>query len=254
MKIVTWNVNGIRAREAQVLELLDREAPGPGLPPGDQGAGRQGAGLAARAARVPRPLARRHGLLRRGAAGARGRVAAPPAFVHPPFDFETRAVAAEVGGVTVACLYVPNGGKDFDAKLRFLEALDGWAAEAAAAGRPLLLCGDLNVTATDVDVHPKERRDGAIGQRADERALLRGSLCARARRRGAGARPGQRRPSSPGGRPGAGCARRTSAGASTTWWPAGALAAPGPPLPRAGRVRHQRPRAGGERVRGLGRG
>jgi exodeoxyribonuclease-3 len=72
----------------------------------------------------------------------------------------------------VACLYVPNGGKDFDAKLRFLSALDGWAAEAAAAGRPLLLCGDLNVTASDADVHEKERRAGAIGQRDDERTLL----------------------------------------------------------------------------------
>jgi exodeoxyribonuclease-3 len=100
------------------------------------------------------------------------RVSAPPAFIHPPFDFETRAVAAEVGGVTVACLYVPNGGKDFDAKLRFLSALDAWAAEAAEAGRPLLLCGDLNVTATETDVHLKERRAGAIGQRDDERALL----------------------------------------------------------------------------------
>ena len=27
MKIITWNVNGIRAREAQVLELLEREQP-----------------------------------------------------------------------------------------------------------------------------------------------------------------------------------------------------------------------------------
>jgi exodeoxyribonuclease-3 len=91
---------------------------------------------------------------------------------HPPFDFETRAVTAEVGGVTVASLYVPNGGKDFEAKLRFLEALDGWAAAAQAAGRPLLLCGDLNVTRGDEDVHPRERRAGAIGQREDERALL----------------------------------------------------------------------------------
>ena len=27
MKIATWNVNGIRARAAQVLELVEREAP-----------------------------------------------------------------------------------------------------------------------------------------------------------------------------------------------------------------------------------
>jgi exodeoxyribonuclease-3 len=32
--------------------------------------------------------------------------------------------------------------------------------------------GDLNVARTDADVHPKERKEGAIGQRPDERALV----------------------------------------------------------------------------------
>ena len=36
----------------------------------------------------------------------------------------------------------------------------------------MLLCGDLNVARTDQDVHPKERKAGAIGQRDDERALF----------------------------------------------------------------------------------
>jgi exodeoxyribonuclease-3 len=35
-----------------------------------------------------------------------------------------------------------------------------------------VLCGDLNVALTDLDLHPKERKPGAIGQRPDERALL----------------------------------------------------------------------------------
>jgi exodeoxyribonuclease-3 len=172
VKVVTWNVNGIRARESQVLELLDRETP-------DLLCLQE---IKAPAAKVPESLrapagyhASWHGdsaysgvaMLVRSA-----RVAEAPAFFHPPFDFETRAVAAPVDGVTVACLYVPNGGKDFDAKLRFVTALDAWAAEAAAAGRPLLLCGDLNITATPKDVHEKERREGAIGQREDERELL----------------------------------------------------------------------------------
>jgi exodeoxyribonuclease-3 len=172
VKVVTWNVNGIRAREGQVEELLAREAP-------DLVCLQE---IKAPTAKVPAPLrapdgwhALWHGetaysgvsLLVRGALAE-----AAPAFGHPPFDFETRAVTAEVAGVTVASLYVPNGGKDFDAKLRFLEALDAWAAAAQAAGRPLLLCGDLNVTRCDADVHAKERRAGAIGQREDERSLL----------------------------------------------------------------------------------
>jgi len=71
----------------------------------------------------------------------------------------------------VASVYVPNGGKDFAAKVRFLEGLDGLAA-SHAAGRALVLCGDLNVTRSDRDVHPKERKPGAMGQRPDERAIV----------------------------------------------------------------------------------
>ena len=73
---------------------------------------------------------------------------------------------------TVASIYVPNGGKDFPAKMRFLESLDLYAAEFHTAGLPLVLCGDLNVARTDMDVHPKERRPRAIGQLPEERALI----------------------------------------------------------------------------------
>jgi len=166
VKVVTWNVNGIRAREGQVGELLAREAP-------DLVCLQE---IKAPPAKVPEALRRLdgyHGLWHAESAYSgvsllvNDRCGAAPAFTHPPFDFEHRAVTAEVGGVTVASLYVPNGGKDFEAKLRFLEALDGWSAAAQAAGRPLLLCGDLNVTLEDADVHEKERRPGAIGQRPE---------------------------------------------------------------------------------------
>ena len=73
---------------------------------------------------------------------------------------------------TVASIYVPNGGKDFPAKMRFLEALNSYSAEFQTTGRPLILCGDLNVARTDMDVHPKERRPRAIGQLPEERALI----------------------------------------------------------------------------------
>lgn len=95
-----------------------------------------------------------------------------PVFSHPTFDYQNRIVAASVGRMTVASVYVPNGGTDFPAKMRFLEALDGWAAVARDEGLTLVLCGDLNVARTDRDVHPKERRPRAIGQLPEERALL----------------------------------------------------------------------------------
>jgi exodeoxyribonuclease-3 len=81
-------------------------------------------------------------------------------------------VAVDLPGFTAASVYVPNGGKDYEAKLRFLDALGTWAGEFEGAGRALVMCGDMNVARTDLDVHPKERKAGAIGQRPDERALV----------------------------------------------------------------------------------
>src|SRR5207247_8305838 len=95
-----------------------------------------------------------------------------PPFHHPEFDYEHRIVTAQLPGATVASIYVPNGGKDFPAKMRFLEAMDAYAAEFEASARPLIMCGDLNVARTDMDVHPKERKPRAIGQLPEERALI----------------------------------------------------------------------------------
>ncbi len=176
MRIATWNVNGIRARQAQVLEWLARERPDvvclqelKATPEQIQSALWESEGYwcywhGARAYSGVGLLVRREFALDR------------PAFTHPEFDFESRIVAAEIGGVTVASVYVPNGGKDFDAKVRFLQAMDEYAAGFQRSGAPLVVCGDLNVTRADIDVHPKERKPGAIGQRPDERALIEGIL------------------------------------------------------------------------------
>ncbi len=172
LKIATWNVNGIRAREAQVLELVARERP-------DVLCLQE---IKAPPARVPPSLCelagyhcRWHGATAYSGVGLHVRRAlAPerPGFAHPVFDHECRIVAAPIAGVTVASIYVPNGGKDFAAKRRFLEGMERWVAERRAAGEELVLCGDLNVARSDMDVHPKERKPGAIGQRPDERALI----------------------------------------------------------------------------------
>ncbi len=77
-----------------------------------------------------------------------------------------------MGSLTVASVYVPNGGKDFAAKMQFLDALCEYAASFEHAGALLVVCGDLNVARTDLDVHPKERKPRAIGQLPEERALL----------------------------------------------------------------------------------
>ena len=105
----------------------------------------------------------------------RSLAAAEPKFVHPPFDLENRIVVAEVQGITIASIYVPNGGKNFPGKITFLQEMKAYAAEAHREKRPLVMCGDFNVAHHDIDVHPKER-GGFTGQLPEERALLDGIL------------------------------------------------------------------------------
>jgi exodeoxyribonuclease-3 len=101
-----------------------------------------------------------------------------PLFLHPAFDYENRIVSVDVPGpapagpVTVASIYVPNGGKDFPAKMRFLEAMADYARSFQDGGKLVVMCGDLNVARTDRDVHPKERKPRAIGQLPEERAVI----------------------------------------------------------------------------------
>ena len=136
MKIATWNVNGIRARQTHLHEFLDTEQPDVLClqeikATTDQlplwlcdldgywcywhgGKGYSGVGLHVRKATFPDP----------------------PIFQHPQFDYEQRIVTAQLPGFTIASIYVPNGGKDFEAKMRFLEALGAFAAEHAASRTP----------------------------------------------------------------------------------------------------------------------
>ena len=93
-------------------------------------------------------------------------------FAHPAFDIESRIVSAQVGNTVFASVYVPNGGKDYAAKLNFLARMIEWIGALHAEGRSLVLCGDINVAHDDMDVHPKERKAGVIGQRPEERALF----------------------------------------------------------------------------------
>ena len=82
------------------------------------------------------------------------------------------SIASTPDGTLVASIYVPNGGRDFAGKVRFLEALTAYVAALRATGDRVVLCGDINIARTEMDVHPKERDDRAVGQRSDERAMF----------------------------------------------------------------------------------
>ena len=72
----------------------------------------------------------------------------------------------------IASMYVPNGGKNYPAKIEFLMRLTEWVRQLQADGRDVLLCGDVNIARTEMDVHPKERKPGTVGQLPEERALF----------------------------------------------------------------------------------
>jgi len=172
MKIATWNVNGIRAREAQLREWIGRDRP-------DVVCLQE---IKASAAQVPAALCEMegywcywHGEKGYSGVGLHARKDAfpeRPHFSHPAFDQENRIVVAKSGSLNVASVYVPNGGKDFAAKMRFLEAMDAYVVEIQGSGEQLVLCGDINIARTDKDVHPKERKPTLIGQRPEERELF----------------------------------------------------------------------------------
>jgi len=172
MKLATWNVNGIRARQSQVHEWIERDRP-------DVVCLQE---IKATSDQVPVALCEMQGYWCRwhGGKGYSGvalhvsktLVAEPPTFVTPAFDYESRILTVDIGDLTIASVYVPNGGKDFPAKMTFLSAMDAYAQHVLAAGRQLVLLGDMNVARTDRDVHPKERKPRAIGQLPEEREMI----------------------------------------------------------------------------------
>jgi exodeoxyribonuclease III len=78
-----------------------------------------------------------------------------------PDDTHSRYLEAEVGGLTIGCLYLPNGnpapGPKFDYKLRWFERFIAHAAQLMASGKPVILAGDYNVIPTGRDVYKPER-------------------------------------------------------------------------------------------------
>src|SRR5688572_29713818 len=123
MQIATWNVNGIRARQTQFREWVERDRP-------DVICLQE---IKASPAQVPADLIELPGYWNywHGSGGYSGvslhireeTCPAEPAFTHPAFDFENRMVQATLDVLVIASVYMPNGGKDFGAKISFMQAL-----------------------------------------------------------------------------------------------------------------------------------
>ncbi|PKP90887.1 MAG: exodeoxyribonuclease III [Alphaproteobacteria bacterium HGW-Alphaproteobacteria-16] len=181
MKIVSYNVNGIKARLPRLIEYLTEEQPDivclqelksadEGFPEQDirdagYGAiwhGQKGFNGVAILARGVDPVERKRGLN------------------GEPEDDHSRYIEAEVGDLIVASIYLPNGnpvpGPKFDYKLRWIERLSAHARALLAEERPVVLAGDYNVIPNDDDTFSvRAMADDALMQpesRAGYRALL----------------------------------------------------------------------------------
>ncbi|MFI5731064.1 exodeoxyribonuclease III [Kribbella sp. NPDC051587] len=96
-------------------------------------------------------------------------VAGAPGFPHP----EARAVAATCGGIRIHGLYVPNGrtpdSDHYQYKLAWLKALTDVVANGPA---DQIVCGDMNIAPTDVDVFDPAAYVGSTHVTPPEREAL----------------------------------------------------------------------------------
>ncbi len=93
-------------------------------------------------------------------------------------DPQARMVAATIDGVRIVDLYVPNGGKlgseKWSYKLSWYDRLVRWLDQRCDPAQPLVLCGDFNIAPTDLDVdRPDKWRDTAMCALPGREALAR---------------------------------------------------------------------------------
>lgn len=76
-------------------------------------------------------------------------------------DEHSRYIEALIDGITIGCLYLPNGnpvpGPKFQYKLEWFERLRKHAKELLKEDKPVILTGDFNVMPTELDVYKPER-------------------------------------------------------------------------------------------------
>ena len=76
-------------------------------------------------------------------------------------DIQSRYLEATIKGITIGCLYLPNGnpapGPKYDFKLAWFERLHKYAAKLLKAEKPVIITGDFNVMPTELDVYKPER-------------------------------------------------------------------------------------------------
>ena len=180
MRIATFNINGVRARLPRLIDWLAEAEPDVVCL---QEVKAEGEHAPIEALRDTGYYTLWHGqkgfngvaILSRELATERVR-----GLPGDPVDEQARYLEAEVAGVVVASLYLPNGnpqpGPKFDYKLGWMDRLRAHAAALMTAERPAVLAGDYNVVPTDADTnaHRADSADSLVQPESRQRlrALL----------------------------------------------------------------------------------
>ena len=158
MKIATYNVNGVNGRLPRLLEWLEETRPDVACL---QEIKTTDARCPARAIEAAGYGSIWHGqrshhgvaILARGETPVEIRRGLP----GDELDVQARYLEAEVRGLVVASVYLPNGnpqpGPKFDYKLAWFERLNAHARTLLDSGREAILAGDLNVVPTKADIY-----------------------------------------------------------------------------------------------------
>jgi exodeoxyribonuclease-3 len=176
MKLITWNLNSMRARLDRLLKLLERHRPDAVCLQELKLSDAEFPDVEIRAAGYH---AAWRGQKTYNGVAILGRD--PPLDVERDFadgedDPQARFLAATVSGIRILCAYVPNGQEvgspAFTYKLQWLDRLRAYLDRCCDPAQLLALCGDMNVAPEPRDVYDPAAWEGQILFHPEERAAL----------------------------------------------------------------------------------
>ena len=175
MRIATWNINGLRARQdfvlhwlrarrpdvvgLQELKLTDEQFPSDIFEEEGYSAVTHGQKAWNGVAILSRKPAE---LVQRGLPGQE--------------DFGARLVTARIDGLDFTTVYCPNGKTithdDYPRKLAWFDALAAHFESSAQPSDPAVLCGDFNICPTALDTWDEDGHAGDIFHTDEERSRI----------------------------------------------------------------------------------
>jgi exodeoxyribonuclease-3 len=176
IKIATWNVNSIRARQEAVLSWLRKHAPDLLCLQETKVEDAQFPMEAFRAAGYEPVVAGQKSYNGVAMLSKRPLTEVRIGFADLPLDEQKRLMAATIDGIRVINVYMPNGqsvgSEKFIYKLGFIARLRTYLDQCHKPEEPLVLVGDFNVAPEPIDVHDPKGWEGEVLFHPEARAAL----------------------------------------------------------------------------------